>query len=151
VIVVVGADRSVFTSDSGVWTIPIGDAMTFASDPPNAEELSNVIGAVQDHVEDVIRGLPDVFDGPVEVSGAGVAAVADVEIGAAAALPFVLGRDAAEDVFRTVATERRARRALNPGLRPALVDAVLGASCIVVALMRRLHLDEVRIVDDGRS
>ena len=150
-IVAVGADRTVFTTDSGAWVVPIGHTTAFEADPPRADELTNVIGSVQDHLDDVLRELPDAIDATVEVTGVGVTDVADVEVGAAATLPMVLGRDAAEDVFRTVATERRARRALNPGLAPERVDAVLGAACILVAVMRRLHLDEVLIVDDVSS
>ena len=150
-IVTVDADRSVFTTDSGTWVVPIGHTAAFEADPPRPDELTNVIGAVQDHLDDVLRELPDAIDATVAVTGVGVAAVAAVEVGATATFPMILGRDAAEDVFRTVATERRARRALNPGLAPERVDAVLGAACIVVAVMRRLHLDEVLIVDDGNS
>jgi len=151
VIVAVAPDRTVFTTDSGAWVVPVGHTTAFEADPPRADELTNVIGSVQDHLDDVLRELPDAIDTTVEVTGVGVTDVADVEVGAAATLPMVLARDAAEDVFRTVATERRARRALNPGLAPERVDAVLGAACILVAVMRRLHLDEVLIVDDVSS
>ena len=81
-------------------------------------------------------------------------AIADVELGRTASLPFEISRDAAEDVFRTVVTERRVDRARNPGLDTAQLDAVVPACCVLVGLMRRLRLDRVRIVttpadDDG--
>ena len=38
----------------------------------------------------------------------------------------VIERDAAEEVFRTLATESRAQRLHNPGLEPGRVDTVLG-------------------------
>ena len=40
--------------------------------------------------------------------------------------PLAIGRDAVEDVFRTLALERTADRLHNPGLDPARVDSVLG-------------------------
>ena len=43
-------------------------------------------------------------------------------------------------MFRTLATERRADRLANPGLEAERVDTVLGTCCVVVAVMRRLHL-----------
>jgi exopolyphosphatase/pppGpp-phosphohydrolase len=38
---------------------------------------------------------------------------------------------------------------LNPGLPADAVDAIVAACCIVVAVMRRLHLDKVAIDDDA--
>jgi exopolyphosphatase / guanosine-5'-triphosphate,3'-diphosphate pyrophosphatase len=49
---------------------------------------------------------------------------------------FVLTRDAAEDVFRTLATERRADRIHNPGLEPGRADVIVGGAAILVAVMR---------------
>jgi exopolyphosphatase/pppGpp-phosphohydrolase len=57
----------------------------------------------------------------------------------------VIDRDAAEEVFRTLATESRAARLHNPCLDPARVDTVLAASCVLVGMMRRLQLGEVTI------
>jgi exopolyphosphatase/pppGpp-phosphohydrolase len=56
-----------------------------------------------------------------------------------------IDRESAEEVFRALATESRAQRLHNPGLEPERVDSVLAASCILVGLMRRLHLDAVTI------
>ena len=61
------------------------------------------------------------------------------------AAPFVLPRDAAEEIFRTVATEAARDRAYNPGLPQEHVDSVVAACCIVLTVMRRLHLDQVTI------
>ena len=69
-----------------------------------------------------------------------------VERGAPPSAPsVVIERDAAEEVFRALATESRAARLHNPGLDPARVDSVLAASCVLVGLMRRLQLDAVTI------
>ncbi|MEZ5248756.1 MAG: hypothetical protein R2713_05920 [Ilumatobacteraceae bacterium] len=88
-----------------------------------------------------MRERPDLVDAPVSMSGPEATAIVAVELGGAAELPFELSRDAAEDVFRTMATERRADRAKNPGLDPLLVDRVVAGCCTVVAVMRKLQLD----------
>ena len=56
-----------------------------------------------------------------------------------------LAREAAEEVFRALATERRADRLQNPGLDPRRVDTILGTCCLVLAVMRRLRLDRVLV------
>ena len=82
----------------------------------------------------------------VHVRGEELWHLAAVERGAAIDdTSVVLGRDEAEEVFRTLATESRAARLHNPGLEPARVDTVLAASCVLVGLMRRLQLDAVTI------
>jgi len=69
-------------------------------------------------------------------TGVGLGTIAAVEVGATAQHPFTLTRDAAEEVFRTLATESAADRARNPGLPLAEVHQVLGVSCAVVAVLR---------------
>ena len=118
------------------------------ADPPTAEELSQAISVVYAHVEDVERELPAVKDAATLVGLAGtVTTVAAVEIG----LPeydrdrihhFVLTRAAAEDVFRTLATESRADRIYNPGLEEARADVIVGGAAVLVSIMRRLDFDE---------
>ena len=56
---------------------------------------------------------------------------------------FVLQRDAAEDVFRTLATEPRADRIHNPGLEEARADVIVGGCCALVAIMRHLGLERI--------
>jgi exopolyphosphatase/guanosine-5'-triphosphate,3'-diphosphate pyrophosphatase len=56
---------------------------------------------------------------------------------------FVLERDAAEDVFRTLATESNTDRAFNPGLHPERVSLIVGGLCVLVAVMRRLVISEI--------
>jgi exopolyphosphatase/guanosine-5'-triphosphate,3'-diphosphate pyrophosphatase len=94
----------------------------------------------------MLRALPTA----VEADGVGIVGdlatvIAAVEFGGDPPLPFALGRAAAEDVFRTVATESSVERALNPGLPAAAVDTIVGACCIVVAVMRHLNLDEIDV------
>ena len=126
--------------------LPVGVAtlaQQFTTDPPRPEDLTNAIGAVADHLDDLVRERPDLVDAPVTMSGPEATAIAAVELGGSAVLPFVLHRDAAEDVFRTMATERRADRSKNPGLDPLLVDRVVAGCCTVVAVMRKLQLDSL--------
>ena len=55
---------------------------------------------------------------------------------------FVLTHEAAEDVFRTLALEKRADRIHNPGLEEARADVIVGGSAILVAIMRFFAFDE---------
>jgi exopolyphosphatase / guanosine-5'-triphosphate,3'-diphosphate pyrophosphatase len=142
-------DRSTLVEHDGSHhLIPIGAVSltteSITSDPPRPEELSNAIGTVFDHLDDMLRALPSTLDAEgFEICGDHAAVIAAVEVGGPPALPFELDRAAAEDVFRTVATESAADRARNPGLPPEAVESIVGACCIVVALMRHLHLDAV--------
>ncbi len=117
-------------------------------DPPSPEELSAALSVVEAHLEDVAREIPQSLDVARMVGLAGtVTTVAAVEIG----LPeydrdaihhFRLTRAAAEDVFRTLATEARADRIHNPGLEEARADVIVGGCCILVGILRYFDLDE---------
>jgi exopolyphosphatase / guanosine-5'-triphosphate,3'-diphosphate pyrophosphatase len=148
VMIELGDDSTVVDLDGQRHVIPLGavslSTSEFESDPPRPEELTNAIGAIVDHLDDMLRVLP----AAVEADGVGVVGdlaevIAAVEFGGDPPFPFSIGRAAAEDVFRTVATESAADRARNPGLPPEAVDTIVAACCIVVALMRHLHLDEI--------
>lgn len=121
----------------------------FSTDPPRPEDLTNAIGEVTDHVDDLMRDYPEVHGVARIVGVAGtIVTVAAVEIGLAtfdakALHGFVLTRDAAEDVFRTLATERLADRIANPGLAPERADIIVGGCCVLVGIMRRLKRDEL--------
>jgi exopolyphosphatase/guanosine-5'-triphosphate,3'-diphosphate pyrophosphatase len=58
---------------------------------------------------------------------------------------FVLTRAAAEDVFRTLATEALEDRRANPGLQPERADIIVGGCCALVAVLRKLHAHEVLV------
>jgi exopolyphosphatase/guanosine-5'-triphosphate,3'-diphosphate pyrophosphatase len=137
-------------SGAGLFVAPIGDEVLtqqlIASDPPRPEELTNAIGVVFDHLDDLLRERPEVAGVPATVTGPVTREIVAVELGYEATLPFTLTRDAAEDVFRTLATESQAERALNPGLRREMVRTVVAGCCVTVAIMRRLQLDEVEVV-----
>ena len=57
----------------------------------------------------------------------------------------MLTRDAAEDVFRTVATESAAQRAHNPGLEPGRVDVIVGGASVLVGIFRVLGFDAMLV------
>jgi exopolyphosphatase/guanosine-5'-triphosphate,3'-diphosphate pyrophosphatase len=121
------------------------------SDPPAPEELSNAVAVVRDLVAEVPRAIPGVLDAPTLVGLAGtVTTVAAVELGLAEYDPqaihhFRLSKAAAEDVFRTLAIERAAERAHNPGLEPGRVDVIVGGCAVLVGILRVLGFDEVLV------
>ncbi len=118
-------------------------------DPPLAEELTACISFADAYLDDVIRDIPGSAEARTLVGLAGtITTVAAVEIGLAtydrdAIHHFVLTRAAAEDVFRTLATESRADRIHNPGLEEARADVIVGGCCVLVALFRRFGFDEM--------
>lgn len=118
------------------------------SDPPAAEELSQAFDVVRGHLDDVARVIPSVADVRRFVGLAGtVTTMAAVELGLAdydrdRIHHFVLTRAAAEDVFRTLATESRRRRIHNPGLEEARADVIVGGAIIVCAIMRYFEFAE---------
>jgi exopolyphosphatase/guanosine-5'-triphosphate,3'-diphosphate pyrophosphatase len=112
------------------------------SDPPRPEELSNAVGFVRDELEELRHELPVIDSGRRMIGLAGtVSAVAAIEQGLATydrdkIHHFVLTKEAAEDVFRTVATERLADRIHNPGLERGRADVIVGGCVILVCVMR---------------
>lgn len=139
------------TEPEGVVSIDVGCVRVtekfLHSDPPAPEELSQAISVVHAHLEDVAREVPAVKEVRRFVGLAGtVATMAAVEIG----LPeydrdrihhFVLTRAAAEDVFRTLATERLADRVWNPGLERDRAEVIVGGAAVLVAVMRHFDFD----------
>ena len=112
------------------------------SDPPRAEELSACLSVIEAYLDDVRRAIPDIDRTRTFVGLAGtITTAAAVEIG----LPrydrdrihhFVLAKAAAEDVFRTLATETVEERLGNPGLEPERADVIVGGLCVLVQIMR---------------
>ncbi|CAN5181990.1 Ppx/GppA phosphatase family protein [soil metagenome] len=120
-------------------------------DPPAPEELAAAISVAEAHLDDVVREVPATKEASLVVGLAGtVTTVAAVELG----LPrydrdrihrFRLTRAAAEDVFRTLATEARADRIHNPGLEEARADVIVGGCCVLVAVLRYFDLPELLV------
>ena len=125
-------------------SVPVGVrglARSIGGDPPLPADLTNAIGLVVDHLDDVDRELPEArLVESVRVIGTGVSVLADVEVGSSAALPHAVSRADLEEVFRTLATEAAADRRLNPGLPADWVHDLLGTCCAVVAVYRHFEL-----------
>jgi exopolyphosphatase / guanosine-5'-triphosphate,3'-diphosphate pyrophosphatase len=121
------------------------------SDPPTAEELSQAVSVVRDQLADVGRMLPAARRAATLVGTAGtVWTLAAVELGVDAARSdlidhFRLTRAAAEEVFRTLATEPAERRRHNPGLEPGRVDVIVGGAVVVVGVMRHWGFDSLLV------
>ncbi|HZQ27874.1 MAG TPA: Ppx/GppA phosphatase family protein [Acidimicrobiales bacterium] len=140
------------TEAEGVVSIDVGCVRVterfIHSDPPAPEELSQAISVIHSYLEDVRREIPAVKEARRLVGLAGtVSTVAAVEIGLAEydrdrIHHFVLTKAAAEDVFRTLATESRSQRIHNPGLEEARADVIVGGAAVLVAVMRNFEFDE---------
>ena len=134
-------------------SIPFGAVTSteshISSDPPRPEDLTNLIGAVADELEELSRTIPALASPARVVGVAGtIVTIAAIELGLhsfddGALHGMILSRDAAEDVFRTMATEPLSLRRQNPGLPAERADIIVAGCCILVATMRRLHLDEI--------
>jgi exopolyphosphatase/guanosine-5'-triphosphate,3'-diphosphate pyrophosphatase len=144
------------TSDpEGLTSVDVGcvrlSEQFLTSDPPAPEELSDAVSVVRDHLADVDREVPAVRDAVTLVGLAGtVTTMAAVEMG----LPeydrdkihhFRLERGAAEEVFRTLATEAAEERRHNPGLEPGRVDVIVGGAIVLVTVLRYFGFDEVLV------
>jgi exopolyphosphatase/guanosine-5'-triphosphate,3'-diphosphate pyrophosphatase len=135
------------TGVEGVRSLDVGSVRITESelhhDPPQPEELTNALGIVSDHLDDVLRELPSMADARTIVGVAGtITTIAAVELGLATydrtkVHHFRLTREAAEDVFRTLATEPLAARIHNPGLQPERADIIVGGCVILVGLLRK--------------
>jgi exopolyphosphatase/guanosine-5'-triphosphate,3'-diphosphate pyrophosphatase len=147
---VVGTDKP-----EGLISIDIGcvrlTEQFLHGDPPEAEELSNAVSAVRDYLADVDREVPGIAGASTLVGLAGtVTTLAAIELGLQTYDPeavhhFRLTRQAAEDVFRTLATEPIAQRRHNPGLDPGRVDVIVGGAIIVVSVLRHFGFAEMLV------
>jgi exopolyphosphatase / guanosine-5'-triphosphate,3'-diphosphate pyrophosphatase len=145
---IVGTERV-----EGVMSIDIGCVRLtekfLLHDPPQPEELTACISLSEAYRGDVAREIPAVAEARTLVGLAGtITTVAAVEIGLETydrdrIHHFHLTRDAAEDVFRTLATEARADRIHNPGLEEARADVIVAGCCVLVALFRHFGFDEM--------
>lgn len=149
------SDRSIEISmvGGGAWTIPVGPTTLVErelehADRPAPAQLTNALGIVTDHLDDVVRESPMVLATPaVALRGPHAVALGRVEIGLDE-LPaaYTLRRVDADEVFRTLVAEPIEERVHNPGLDRADVETVIGTCCVVLAIMRRLELSEVAIL-----
>lgn len=127
--------------------VSLADAWLAEHDPPWAADLTNALGTIADHLDDVAREHPEWERlGDVHVDGPAATALARLEVGVDVPDATVeLTRTAAEEVFRLVATERSADRASNPGLPSHHVDSIVATCVIVVAVMRHRDLSAITL------
>jgi exopolyphosphatase / guanosine-5'-triphosphate,3'-diphosphate pyrophosphatase len=154
-VVDIGGGSTEFSVADGSISVDIGcvrlTELYLEHDPPRPEELHACISVTTEHLKDVLRELPAAGEAATVVGLAGtVTTAAAVEQGLAVydrdrIHGFQLSRDAAEDVFRTLATERRADRIHNPGLEEARADVIVGGLCVLVAVYRYLDLEEMLV------
>lgn len=141
----VGAPDGVLSTDIGCVRLT---EKFLHSDPPAPAELSQAFDVVRGYLDDVSRVIPSAAAARRFVGLAGtVSAMAAIEQGLAVydrdrIHHFVLTRAAAEDVFRTLATERRSQRIHNPGLEEARADVIVGGAVVLVGIMRYFDLPE---------
>jgi hypothetical protein len=160
VLVDIGAASTRLNFPSGTHAaIPWGfrtltDAWLADHDPPEPAGLTNALGTIDDHLDDVEREHGELEliaggDNGIAFRGETIASLARVELGRDDAPPtVVLDRVAAEEIFRLVATESAADRAHNPGLPSQHVDTIIGTCCLVLSMMRRYRLDHVTLRTD---
>lgn len=140
---------------NGLLSVDIGcvrlTEQFLGSDPPAPEELSQALSVVRDHLADVEREVPGAALAKTLIGTAGtVWTMAAIELGVDTSRSelihhFRLRRAAAEDVYRTLATEPIAQRRHNPGLEPGRADVIVGGAIVVVAVMRHFRFDELLV------
>ncbi len=140
------------------FSMPLGGRTLAAEylqlDPPDPRELSAALSVVELHLDDLRREHRELAEAISSGKLVGLGAcvqIAAVEIGVDIAdgpdpvAGYILEHEAAEEIFRVLATESRADRLHNPGLLAHHVDGVLGALCIVVELFRQFAIDSIEI------
>lgn len=154
-VVAIEDDRIDVSADGATWHLPVGPRTLLErelerADPPSPVHLTNALAVVGDHVEDILNEAPDVATiRPVVARGPHAVALARVEIGRDEVPPgYRLRRADAEEVFRTLVAEPVADRRFNPGLPEDHVETIIGACCVVLAVVRRLDLTDIEI-DSG--
>lgn len=155
---VVVLDRSLTLAmgASGPHAVPIGPLVLLddhmgTADPPSSVVLSNTLGTVHDHLDDILIVAPEMRSpNTVRVSGPHALSLARVEYGSDT-LPadYRMSRESADEVFRTLVAEPASERRHNPGLEPADVHTIIPTCCIILGVLRRLDLREIRIDATG--
>jgi exopolyphosphatase/guanosine-5'-triphosphate,3'-diphosphate pyrophosphatase len=146
--------QAVYSADIGAGSVT--DQYLFA-DPPEPAELSAALSIIELHMVDVQREIPGFagyVSGTVIGLGGTVTTVAAIEIGldpfdANTIEGFTLTSEAAEDVFRTIATESMEDRAFNPGLSKDRAPMIVGGSCVLVEMMRHFGVEKMKVSNAG--
>jgi len=141
----------------GTHTLPVGPLTLLAGalndgDPPPPASLTNALGLVHDHLDDLLIAAPSIAAAPmVVIAGTHAEAMARVEIGSAdIPTDYELLRADADEVFRTLAVESAPERRHNPGLPDDHVESIVATCCVILGIMRRLELRAVRITNEPK-
>lgn len=157
-VVITLADTEILVelAGGGSWALPVGpvsiiDRELERADRPAPEQLTNGLGIVTDHLDDVVRESAMVLAATdVVVVGPHALSVARVELGTNdVPTGYRLRRIDADEVFRTLVAEPIAERLHNPGLGVDAVETVIGSLCCILSVMRRLELTDVGIAPSG--
>ena len=148
-IAMTGGDR--FVLPVGPLTIVVNEFER--RDPPPPSCLTNALGTVHDHLDDILIESPIVGAAPsIVFVGHHARSLAHVEVGAdQVPSGYRATRGEIEEVFRTVVGESVEDRAANPGLDGDHVGTIVATCCVVLAIMRRLALGEARFADEAVS
>ena len=151
-----GHELTVEVTGGGAHVLPVGPLTLLAGplrdgDPPPPAALTNALGLVQDHLDDLLIEAPSIAATPGVVAiGPYAEAMARVEIGATVVPSgYELLRSAADEVFRTLAVEPTDERRHNPGLPVEHVESIIGTCCVILGIMRRLELSAVAVAADA--
>ena len=152
-VVDLGGGSCELATDGGECSVEFGAARLTADwvrhDPPRPEELVACLSIVEAHLDDARRRMEDLGEARTWLAlGGTFQTFAAVELGLAVydrarVDGFVLSRAAAEDVYRTLVTERLADRIHNPGLPRERAEVIVGGACAVVGILRFFGLDEI--------
>ncbi len=145
-----GPDATVTVASTDMGSVTLTERFV-EHDPPAPEELSAMLSVIGVHLDEVVDEAVAGVDRVVAVAGTATT-VAAVEIGLATwdrqqVHGFELSRAAAEDVFRTLATESLADRRHNPGLAAERADVIVAGAAILVGVLRRLDRDGATVAD----
>ena len=142
----------------GVYVLPVGPLTLQAGplrdgDPPAPAALTNALGLIEDHLDDLVIELPSIEATPgVAVTGPYAEAMARVEVGTID-IPngYELQRADADEVFRTLAVEAVGERRHNPGLPDDHVESIIATCCVILGIMRRFDLSAATIAMSATS
>jgi exopolyphosphatase/guanosine-5'-triphosphate,3'-diphosphate pyrophosphatase len=142
----------------GIYVLPVGPLTLQAGplrdgDPPAPAALTNALGLIEDHLDDLVIELPSIEATPgVVVAGPYAEAMAHVELGTAD-IPsdYELQRADADEVFRTLAVEPVDERRHNPGLPADHVESIIATCCVILGIMRRFDLSAAAIAERANS
>ncbi len=133
-----------------VGTLTLVDGPLERADPPPPAHLTNALGLVHDHLDDLIIEAPSIAAATsIVMTGPHAESLACVEIGIdTCPARYDLTRAATDEVFRTLASEPNDDRRHNPGLPDDHVDTIVATCCIVLSIVRRLDRSGVIVERD---